>query len=220
MNEPDELEAELADWAALHALGSPSREELEHCEQLWRTSAAYRAEVERLRALSQQLYATVAPVEPPPALWLRVLERVRAERKSGAPSDAAPASSTQPWKEWTPSAADRAPFSYVPVDGAGFEPTAIPGIEVRRLALDRTARRTTMMIRMAPHTSYPPHRHADAEECYVLSGELCIGDELRMRAGDYQRAERGSDHPRQWTEVGCVLLLHSSTEDELLDSSS
>lgn len=218
MNEPDELAAELADWAALHALGTPGPEELEHCEQLWRSNAAYRSEVERLRALTHELYATVPPVAPPPALWLRVLARVRAEGTAEQPSASSPAANAvQPWKTWASSPADRAPFSYVPADAAGFEPTAIPGIEVRRLALDRAARRTTILIRMAPHTSYPAHRHAAAEECYVLSGELCIGSELRMRAGDYQRAERGSEHPRQWTESGCLLLLHSSLEDELLE---
>jgi quercetin dioxygenase-like cupin family protein len=220
MNESEELGPELADWAALHALGCPNRAELEHCEQLWRASAAYRSEVERLRALSHELCAAVPPVQPPAALWPRVLARVRSERDA-RPIESAPAPhAAQPWKNWKPSAADAAPFSYVPVDGAGFEPTAIPGIEVRRLALDPAARRTTMMIRMAPHTSYPPHRHAGPEECYVLSGELCIGNELRMRAGDFQRAERGSEHPLQWTEIGCVLLLVSSLEDELIESAT
>ena len=91
----------------------------------------------------------------------------------------------------------------------------MPGIEVRRLAADSARRMVTMMVRMAPGTSYPPHRHAADEECLVMSGELLVGTE-RLRAGDYQKAAKGSVHPVQSTDTGCALFITSSQDDELV----
>ena len=76
--------------------------------------------------------------------------------------------------------------------------------------------RVTMLVRMEKGTSYPSHRHAGPEECYVLAGDLEVGDQLEMHAGDYQRVERGSVHPPQTTREGCLLLITSSMHDELL----
>ena len=86
--------------------------------------------------------------------------------------------------------------------------------DARRLFVDHAAQRVTMMVRMEPGSSYPAHRHAQAEECFVLSGDLWTGS-VRLLAGDYQRAEQGSRHPVQSTEGGCVLLLVSSLGDAL-----
>jgi anti-sigma factor ChrR (cupin superfamily) len=72
-----------------------------------------------------------------------------------------------------------------------------------------------MMIRMAPGTSYPRHRHAAREECFVLQGELRVGDK-QLRTGDFQVADRDSIHDVQSTETGCVLLIVSSQDDELV----
>jgi quercetin dioxygenase-like cupin family protein len=71
-----------------------------------------------------------------------------------------------------------------------------------------------MLVRMAPGSEYPGHRHAGAEECYVLQGDIWVGD-VHMRRGDYQRAPAGSRHPVQTTDEGCVLLLVSSLSDEI-----
>ena len=60
-----------------------------------------------------------------------------------------------------------------------------------------------------------PHHHGGAEECYVLEGDLRTGD-VWMHAGDYQHAAAGSVHPVQSTVQGCLLLIHSSLQDELL----
>ena len=74
-----------------------------------------------------------------------------------------------------------------------------------------------MLVRMAPGSSWPPHRHAGPEECYVLEGDIDVGG-TRMTAGSYQRVTAGSEHPRQSTIDGCLLLLISSLHDELLES--
>ena len=37
-----------------------------------------------------------------------------------------------------------------------------------------------------------------------------------MHAGDYQRALPGSEHGRQWTKSGCLLLVTCSLSDEMM----
>ena len=86
---------------------------------------------------------------------------------------------------------------------------------MRRLFVDETSRRMTILARLAPGVVYPPHVHAGLEECYVLEGDLWIGD-VEMRAGDYQRAEPGSNHGIQSTRGGCLLLLTTSLDDEVV----
>lgn len=97
----------------------------------------------------------------------------------------------------------------------GFELTGIEGIETRTLFVDSARRRASMMVRMAPGTAYPAHRHAALEECFVVEGDLRVGERL-LRAGDYQVAAQDSVHAVQSTEKGCLLFVVSSQDDELV----
>lgn len=99
-------------------------------------------------------------------------------------------------------------------DGA-WSPTGVPGVSVKMLAFDESRRVSTMLVRMEPGCSYPAHHHSTTEECYVLEGDLCLGDETLV-AGDYQRAESGSDHAEQFTRGGCLLLVTAAAEDEMI----
>jgi uncharacterized protein HemY len=40
----------------------------------------------------------------------------------------------------------------------------------------------------------------------VLEGELLVGG-VRMKAGDYQRAEPGTAHADQWSDTGALLYI-------------
>ncbi len=183
-----------------------------------------RREVESLARSARDL-ALLAPTQAPPReLWERVIARVRARGPERRSEPTAPAASEhhdrgdhgQVWKAWADSTGvDRAGFLFVGSSENGFEPTGFEGIEARRLFVDHDRDRVTMLVRMKAGARYPGHVHADAEECYVLAGDLHVGDR-RMHAGDYQRAEAGSTHPVQSTDGGCVLLLVSSLHDELV----
>jgi len=120
----------------------------------------------------------------------------------------------QIWRAWNDSSEIDGLVTLRADEGA-WEATGVPGVEVRRLFVDRNDNRMTAMFRMAPGAAWPQHRHDGFEECFVVSGDLHVGDELVMRAGDFQRAHGGSHHPKQWTEGGCVLLVSSSLHDEL-----
>ena len=203
MRPHDRLDDAARDRAALHALDALEPEEAAIFERHLAVCPLCRAETESLRRTADALLSQV-PARPVPAgLRERLLSRVAAGE--------VPA--TQPWKSWRAPAAAGGVHLLRSGDGA-WEPTAVDGVEVRRLFVDPAADRVTMLVRMAPGTSYPPHRHGGAEECYVLEGDLNVGD-TTMRVGDYQRADGGSRHGVQSTTGGCLLFIVSSLHDEL-----
>lgn len=206
-NEPEDW----SEWAALYALGSLTAEERARCERRWHSDASFRAEVERLRAIGDALHLAAPAVAAPAQLF----ERVRARALGQEPAPQA-AETPQLWKAWTAEDAGARQFGYLAGDASGWEATSIPGIEVRRLFADPAGDRVSMLVRMAKGTSYPAHVHNGPEECYVLAGDLHVGAGLHMRAGDYQRVEKGSLHPAQTTDEGCTLFISSSMSDELV----
>jgi quercetin dioxygenase-like cupin family protein len=118
----------------------------------------------------------------------------------------------QVWKAWTPESA--AAVNIIRSSDEQWEKVHA-GIWAKRLYVDPEHDTVTMLVRMDPGASYIPHRHGGAEQCFVLEGDLREGD-LIVTAGDYQCAAKGSVHGAQWTESGCLLLIVSSLQDELL----
>ena len=96
-------------------------------------------------------------------------------------------------------------------DGEWVE-TALPGLRMKILAIDRARDRVTMLLKGEPGTRYPAHRHSGPEECYVIGGSLNVEGRL-LRAGDFHHAEGGSDHGELWTDEGVEELLVGSASD-------
>ena len=212
--------------AALYVAGALSAAEQRAFEV--RIAAGDRVVLAALADLAPVLNALLhAPAATSPRASIRdaLLRKITIESNaSSSPSvsgtdeqcagDRAERPSAPVWSAWDgDTEAHDALFTLHASDGA-WEETGIDGIEVRRLFVDQDANRMTAMFRMAPGTEYVPHVHDGAEECYVLEGDLHVGEEIVMHAGDYQRAPAGSVHGRQWTEHGCVLLISSSLHDE------
>ena len=89
-----------------------------------------------------------------------------------------------------------------------------PGIECKLLATDTERHRVSMLVRLAPDASYPPHTHAGVEELHLLDGELWI-DERKLFPGDYNHGAPGASDQRVWSETGCTCVLITSTKDLL-----
>lgn len=87
-----------------------------------------------------------------------------------------------------------------------------PGISCKLLATDAERDRVSMLVRLAPGTAYPPHRHAGVEELFLLDGELWIEDR-KLHPGDYNRGEPGTADQRIWSETGCTCVLITSPSD-------
>jgi anti-sigma factor ChrR (cupin superfamily) len=166
------------------------------------------AELRLHRQTAAALAHDVPAVTPPASLRERVLQACLT-------SGAEPAPVARVWRDWAPlPAAAEGGSTIVRADEGRWE-NVLPGVAVKRLSLDAARRSATMLVRMLAGSEYPRHRHAHAEECLVLAGDLRIGDDIVMHTGDFQRAESGSTHLRQWTETGCTLLVTSSLDDEL-----
>lgn len=150
-----------------------------------------------LKELPAWLAASVAH-PPPPALAARI--------------DQIPQAKLQPWREWGPQQKDEV---YVVREGEGEWTTVKPGVRVKQLFADPVRDEVTMLIRMEPGSSYPPHEHGGPEQCLVVEGQLIVGG-LVLGAGDFQCAPRSSLHQVSRTETGCVLFIVSSQRDRLL----
>lgn len=191
---------ELRERLTLYALGMlPEDETRAIAEHLAEGCPECEAEV---RAV-QETVCTVAETSvslPPPMLR----ERVLASARPREPTD-------QVWKEWSPSAGD---VIHAQAAEGPWDPVA-PGVSARRLYVDSARGLVTMLIRMAPGSTYSAHRHAAPEQCFVLEGDIFDG-ERTYRAGDFQCKAERSVHGVQSTENGCLLLLVSSLSDELL----
>lgn len=147
--------------------------------------------------------AFAAPVmHPRPELRERVLAAIQKVE------------SVQVWRNWqdTP----LAPIIKVAAGEGEWEPIEIEGIRVKRLYVDPAKDTVSLLIQMDPGTSYPSHRHAGPEHCYVIAGDLEVGG-VSLKAGDYQVANTGSVHTVTSTVNGCTILIISSMKDELVD---
>ncbi len=144
--------------------------------------------------VAADLSLAAAPITPPSPLRERLLNRLQTMPQASMPA--------------------ANPLTFVRAAEGQWQDMA-PGVHVKLLFFDPASRRATALVRMAPGSSYAPHRHAEAEELYVLEGGcFCGGQELL--AGDYHRAEAGSEHHDTSSDDGCLLLVISSPQNEML----
>jgi anti-sigma factor ChrR (cupin superfamily) len=194
MTTNDPLDPDPADLAALYAAGALAGDELAAVERLLvEGCAAVENEVRSYDAVIAALAGAVSPVAPDPRVRAELLRRVAARKSAPAPRPPAG-------------------LFILRSEEGSWEDIGVPGVRRRVLFVDSARGWITALIRMAPGTSFPGHPHPGAEECLVLEGDLHVGD-LVLRAGDYQRAEAGTEHEEQSTEDGCLLLVTAPVEE-------
>jgi anti-sigma factor ChrR (cupin superfamily) len=191
MSAPDTHRPQHSELLAAYALRCLPGCEVTVVEGRIASCAACREELEALRQVVDSFVAWPTDLlRPSAALWERLAQRIATE--TGV-EPAAPA--PERWDE--PAWADVA-----------------PGISCKLLATDTEHHRVSMLVRLAPGTDYPAHRHSEVEELHLLHGELVI-DDKKLSPGDYYRAEAGSVDDRVWSETGCTCVLVTSTRDVL-----
>ena len=150
-----------------------------------------RRELDGLRAIVELFAAWPSDVvRPPSSLHLRLAERIAGESGSDAALAAPPEWSEPAWEK------------------------VAPGIECKLLATDEERHRVSMLVRLEPGASYPPHTHAGVEELHLLDGELWI-DQRKLVPGDYNYGAPGTGDDFVWSETGCTCVLVTSTRDKL-----
>jgi anti-sigma factor ChrR (cupin superfamily) len=177
---------------ALYALQALPSGDVPVVEARLSECADCRQEREALRPLVGAFAAWPTDLlRPSASLRDRLAERIAAET-GGVPVAPAPTRRVKPeWQE------------------------AAPGISVKLLATDTGRNRVSMLVRLAPNTDYPPHRHEGVEELHLLDGELRV-DARILRPGDYLRSEPDSVDQRVWSETGCTCVLMTSFQDAIL----
>jgi anti-sigma factor ChrR (cupin superfamily) len=180
---------EHLDLVFLYALQALPSGEVAGAEAHISACAECRQEIEKLRPLIGSFVSWPTDVlRPSVSLWGRLAQRI-AEETGKEP--VLPPSQLEAKPEWE---------------------EAAPGISCKLLATDTEKNRISMLVRLAPGTEYPPHRHAGVEELYLLHGELMINDN-KLYPGDYIRTEADSVDHRVWSETGCTCVLFTSTKD-------
>ncbi len=191
MSAPDTHGPQHSELLAAYALRSLPAGEVAVVEGRIASCAACREELEALRPVVDSFAAWPTDVLRPSAvLWERLAQRIATEA-GVEPTVPAP-------ERW---------------DEPAWEDVA-PGISCKLLATDTERHRVSMLVRLAPGTDYPAHRHSGVEELHLLHGELVI-DDKKLSPGDYYRAEAGSVDDRVWSETGCTCVLVTSTRDAL-----
>ena len=191
MTEPSRHDEDDAERVFLYAIDALPPDDAADCGAHLAACAECRRELETLRPVVRAFVAWPTDVlRPAASLWSRLAQRIATET-GREPLRPPPRRRAQPeWEE------------------------VAPGISVKLLATDEQKQRVSMLVRLAPRTDYPPHRHGGVEELHLLDGELLI-DDRTLRPGDYIRAEAGSVDRRVYSETGCTCVLLTSARDEL-----
>lgn len=92
------------------------------------------------------------------------------------------------------------------------------GVRYRELRRDEELGRRTIFLDVEAGARIPAHDHPQDEECYMISGDLQIGDEA-LGPDDYLFARRGASHPElaQWLPPHhrpCNLIAHGMRNRE------
>ena len=191
---------QMTELASLYAIGALRGAELqEFGAHLGQGCENCRAQVDSFSRVAAELARSSDPQTPRAELRERVAAKIAEEARKSPPSK-------------------------IDLDGVRFilsnrmvwDATAFDGIEWKVLHRDPSTGMVTSLVRMAPGSSYPRHRHVDIEENYVLSGDLTISG-VKMKAGDYCRAEPNTVHHHIRTTGGCEFISIASEHNQLLE---
>lgn len=83
--------------------------------------------------------------------------------------------------------------SYIKPQDMEWKPSQFAGIEIKVLYEDKPAGEMTCLLRWAPGTTLPFHRHPEIEQSYVIEGSFSDHDGI-CRAGEYVWRRPGSMH--------------------------
>jgi anti-sigma factor ChrR (cupin superfamily) len=188
---PNRDRCDQSEVTCAYAMRALPATEMQAAEKHISSCPQCRRELDVLRPIIGALPSWPADVlRPSASLQARLARRIAAETGGEPVLPAAPQWTEPAWEE------------------------VAPGISCKLLATDTERHRISMLVRLAPGASYPPHTHVGVEELHLLDGELWI-DDRKLFPGDYNRGEPGASDQRVWSETGCTCVLITSTKDVL-----
>jgi anti-sigma factor ChrR (cupin superfamily) len=194
---------DLRELASLYALDALVQEEKAAYEaHLDAGCAVCVSEVASFRKVTGAIGSSVDPISPRPELRQRLMETI--------------ARTAQPPARISPGVLyDKDGVLIARPAEMTWTAGALPGVFRKVLFSDIARGYTTAVVRMLAGIHYPSHKHTGVEELYLLDGDLSV-DNLAMRPGDYCRGEAGSIHKEIITENGCLFVVTSSDQDQIL----
>ncbi|MFN0054764.1 MAG: cupin domain-containing protein [Planctomycetales bacterium] len=93
---------------------------------------------------------------------------------------------------------------YIDVASLPWEPTGVPGVEMKVLWREPQGEAFTALFRSAPGTKIPTHQHVGFEQTYVLQGSL-VDDDGACTAGNFVWRDPGSVHSAHSPD-GCLTI--------------
>lgn len=149
--------------------------------------------------------ALSAAAAPPPRLKDRILGRIAPDSENQSPSLPPGGRRILPG------------VSAVLVADAPWTPAEVPGLDFKILHRDEARGYTTRLLRFAPGTIYPSHRHGGVEEVFIVSGSVSLNG-VMLRAGDYCRSEPDTFETAAVSEEGGVAIIVSSDADAFVNA--
>jgi anti-sigma factor ChrR (cupin superfamily) len=192
--------------ASLYVAGALSADEQRRFEAELRGNADLRALVRELQGAVDSLVLAAPQVAPPPDLKDKVLRRIETRSATNAPATE-PARATR---------AAKPGFLFHGADEAkGWKELPVRGAWIKLLSIERQRGYAVLMGKLEAGVRYPAHTHTEAEELYILTGDLHIGD-LSLHPGDFHHADAGTDHGVNYSVEGCTLLAVLPADHELV----
>ena len=199
------FQADPVELAALYCAGALSPEEAAAFERrLSHGCPASQHEVKQIAPVVAALAAAVLPCAPPPHVRDALLAKIQKLTLVQETIEAAA-------EEHSHSASGVHAELYFQYASEGVWTTVAAGVRMRMLYLDRKLRRFTALLQLSPGVRYAAHRHPGPEQCFVLQGDLRLGERV-LGPGDFQHAQAGTWHEEQWTETGCLCLVSGAME--------
>ncbi|MEQ9619881.1 MAG: cupin domain-containing protein [Deltaproteobacteria bacterium] len=184
---------EIQNLAASYALGVLSEEEKAEFEALLKDEVAANAHLQYFKDIVNDISYNTEPLKEPEGLEKRLLGQIEKKKRVSE---------------------EQSGFLYVRAD-EGEWAEVVKGVKVKQLYEDPERKYATVLVKMDAGATFPDHVHTEAEECYVIEGDLHTGGKAFSK-GDYIRAEAHSVHDSIYSENGCLLLVQSSEENEML----
>ncbi len=107
--------------------------------------------------------------------------------------------------------------SAVLVADVPWTPAAVPGLDFKLLHRDEANGYTTRLLRFAPGSTYPSHRHGATEEVFIVSGSVVLNG-VTLQAGDYCRSDADTLETAAFSAEGGLAIIVSSDADQFVNS--
>jgi anti-sigma factor ChrR (cupin superfamily) len=188
-----QTDAACAELAPLYCLGTLDAHEMQQFEAHLATGCdVCAAEVRSFDPVRVSLAACPTEAAPSPAIRARLVDFLHA--------------AAQPAAGATTTRSVVAPEMLKVRAHEGEWHELAPGVTRKFLFADSQRGTVTSLIKLRPGAQIPTHHHTGVEECLIVEGDMCSGDEV-FNAGDYVCAPADSVHEHLYTVNGALLFI-------------